>query len=74
MAWKKHFLAHCSAMISHPPYSPDQVLAKYFIFSKENATAKGRKFQDIKDIKTVVDDCFVKLLDRRKKCVAVKRD
>jgi len=42
-------------MISHPSYSPDQVLAKYFIFSKENATVKGRKFQDIKDIKIVVD-------------------
>jgi hypothetical protein len=51
-----------------------QLLAKYFIFSKENATAKGRKFQDIKDTKIVVDDCFVKLLDRCKKCVAVKRD
>jgi hypothetical protein len=61
-------------MISHSSYSPDQLLAKYFIFSKENATAKGRKFQDIKDIKIVVDDCFVKLLDRCKKSVPVKRD
>jgi hypothetical protein len=61
-------------MISHPTYSSDQVLAKYFILSKENATVKGRKFQDINDIKIVVDDFFVKLLDRCKKCVAVKRD
>jgi len=61
-------------MISHPSYSPVQVLAKYFIFSKENTIVKGRTFQDIKDIKIVVHDCFVKLLDRCKKCVAVKRD
>jgi hypothetical protein len=59
MVWSKHFLAHCRAMISHSSYSPDQVLAKYFIFSKENATVKGRKFQDIKGIKIVVGDCFV---------------
>lgn len=72
--WSKNFLAHCRALISHPSYSPDLALAKYLIFSKENTNVKGRKFQDIKDIKNVVDDCFVKILDRCKKCFAVKRD
>jgi predicted metal-dependent hydrolase len=56
----------------------------FFIFPKVKTTFKGRRFDDVKDTKEkfnlkkkppldALDDCFVKLLERYKKCVAVKR-
>jgi hypothetical protein len=48
----------------------------FYLFTKVKMALKGNRFQDIKDIKKNVtlnasDDCFMKLLERCKMCVAV---
>jgi hypothetical protein len=48
----KHFLVNCSVMeIIHSLYSPSLVLAVFFLFPKVETGFRGRRFQDIRDIK-----------------------
>jgi hypothetical protein len=65
--------------ISHPHYSPDLALADFFLFPTAKTALKGKRFQDVEDIKKNVKaernavpleafaDCFKKLFERRNK-------
>jgi histone-lysine N-methyltransferase SETMAR len=48
----KIFLAKQGVLeISHPPYSPDLAPADPFLFSTVKTSIKGKRFQDVEDIK-----------------------
>jgi histone-lysine N-methyltransferase SETMAR len=82
----KTFLAkHGVVEISHPPYSPDLAPADFF-FPMTKTTFKGKRFQDVEDIKKNVTaelntvplvtfaDCFQKLFEQCNKCIQVGGD
>jgi hypothetical protein len=83
----KTFLAkHGVVEISHPHYSPDLAPADSFLFPTAKTALKGKRFQDVEDIKKNVTaelnavileafaDCFQKLFERYNKCFQVGGD
>ena len=42
--------------VPHPPYSPDLAPCDYFLFPKLKKTRKGKRFQNIEDIKSSTTD------------------
>jgi histone-lysine N-methyltransferase SETMAR len=80
----KIFLAkHGVVEISHPPYSPDLAPADLFLFPTVKTALKGKRFQEVEDIKKNVTaelnavlfeafaNCFQKLFERCNKCIQV---
>jgi histone-lysine N-methyltransferase SETMAR len=83
----KIFLAKYGAVrISHPPYSPDLSPAKFSLFPTVKTALKGKRFEDVEDIKKnvtaemnaiplgAISDCFQKLFVRCNKSIQVGGD
>jgi hypothetical protein len=81
------FLAkHGVVEISLPPYSPDLVPADFCLFPTARTAFKGKRFQDVEDVKKNVKaernavpleafaGCFQKLFERCNKCTQVGGD
>jgi len=72
---------HGTAVIPHPPYSPDLAPLDFFLFPKLKSTLKGKRFESIDEIKTnsVTElkaipkdaflECFQKWKKRWDKCI-----
>jgi hypothetical protein len=83
----KIFLAKPGVVeIGHPPYSPHLAPADFFLFSTGKTARRGKRLQDVEDIKKNVTaelnavpleafaDCFQTLVERCKKYVQVGGD
>jgi histone-lysine N-methyltransferase SETMAR len=48
----REFLSkHSIPVVPHPPYSPDLTVCDFFLFPRLKSTLKGKRFQDVKEIK-----------------------
>jgi hypothetical protein len=48
---KTYLAKHGAVEIGHPPYSPDLAPADVFLFPTVKTALKGKRFQDVEDIK-----------------------
>jgi hypothetical protein len=79
-----HFLPNCSITeITNQSYSTDLTSANFFPFPELKTALRERRCQDIKKNLTTrfnvvplvtFHECFVKVLERHKTCIAVKGD
>ena len=79
-------IKHQTSVVPHPPYSPDLDPAHFFLFSKLRTTLKGRRFQNIGEIKenelkelsaiteSAFQETFQQWKKRWKQCIASRRD
>ncbi|CAK9828015.1 Histone-lysine N-methyltransferase SETMAR [Anthophora retusa] len=77
-------MKHGIVQIRQPPYSPDLAPCDFWLFPKLKNSLKGRRFQDVEEIKTNTtkqllaipkieyEECFRKWEDRWKKVVVSK--
>lgn len=78
----QQFLAkHQIAQVQQPPYSPDLAPCDFFLFPKVKKVMKGRRFDDVDDIKTNTtkelqaipkedfQKCYLQWQERWRKCI-----
>jgi hypothetical protein len=77
---------HGVVEISHPPYCPYLAPADFFLFPTVKTSVKGKRFQDVEDIKKNVTaelnavpseafaDRFQKIFEQCNKCIQVSED
>jgi hypothetical protein len=83
---KTFLVKHGVVEISHPPDSSDLAPADFFLFPTVKTAPKGKRFQDVENIKENVTaelnavpleafaDCFQKRFERCNKCIQVGGD
>jgi len=83
---RSYLAKHQTAVLSHPPYSPDLAPADFFLFPKLKSTLKGRRFQTmeeiqenaIRELRAITESAFQEAFQQRKKyserCIASRWD